>query len=95
MITEKYRELERLVELYNTYNKSIGKQRKIVPVVQEAVTDYNNAIARINAEIITAARLAGACSLEVTQNTAFGRLIANVTATVNKSTPLPTKSEEN
>lgn len=95
VITEKYRELERLVELYNTYNKSIGKQRKIVPVVQEAVTDYNNAIARINAEIITAARLAGACSLEVTQNTAFGRLIANVTATVNKSTPLPTKSEEN
>lgn len=95
VITEKYRELERLVELYNTYNKSIGKQRKIVPVVQEAVTDYNNAIARINAEIITAARLAGACSLEATQNTAFGRLIANVTATVNKSTPLPTKSEEN
>ena len=95
VITEKYRELERLVELYNAYNQSIGKQRKIAPVVQEAVTDYNNAIARINAEIITAARLAGACSLEVTQNTAFGRLIANVTATVNKSTPLPTKSEEN
>lgn len=95
VITEKYRELERLVELYNAYNQSIGKQRKIAPVVQEAVTDYNNAIARINAEIITAARIAGACSLEVTQNTAFGRLIANVTATVNKSTPLPTKSEEN
>lgn len=95
VITEKYRELERLVELYNAYNQSIGKQRKIAPVVQEAVTDYNNAIARINAEIITAARIAGACSLEVTQNTAFGQLIANVTATVNKSTPLPTKSEEN
>ena len=95
VITEKYRELERLVELYNAYNKSIGKKRTVTPVVQEAVDDYNNAIARINAEIITAARIAGACSLEATQNTAFGKLIANVTSTVNKSTPLPTKSEEN
>lgn len=95
VITEKYRELEHLVELYNAYNKSIGKKRTVTPVVQEAVDNYNSAIARINAEIITAARIAGACSLEATQNTAFGKLVANVTATVNKSTPLPTGSEEN
>lgn len=94
-VTQKYTELERLVLLYNAYNAGIGKSKTVAPAVQEAINDYNSAIARINAEIVTATKIAASCSLEVTQNTAFGKFIGYATATVNRSTPLTTKSKEN
>ena len=94
-ITQKYHELDKLVDLYNAYNTGIGKSKTVAPAVQEAIDDYNSSIARLNAEIITAAKIATSCSLEVTQNTAFGKFIAYVTKAVDQSTPLPTKSEEN
>lgn len=95
-LMQKYLELERLVNLYNAYHDGLDSRSKTVaPAVQEAMDDYNNTVARLNAEIVTAAKIATSCSLEVTSNTAFGKYVAYVTATVNKATPLPTKSKEN
>ena len=95
-IMQKYLELERLVNLYNAYHDGLDSRSKnVAPAVQEAVDDYNNTIARLNAEILTSAKIATSCSLEVTSNTGFGRYVAYVTATVTKATPLPTKSKEN
>lgn len=95
-IMQKYLELERLVNLYNAYHDGLDNRSKnVAPAVQEAVDDYNNTIARLNAEILTSAKIATSCSLEVTSNTGFGRYVAYVTATVTKATPLPTKPKEN
>ena len=95
-IMQKYLELERLVNLYNAYHDGLDNRSKTVaPAVQEAMDDYNNTIARLNAEILTATKIATSCSLEVTTNTGFGHYVAYVTATVTKATPLPTRSKEN
>ena len=95
-IMQKYLELERLVNLYNAYHDGLDNRSKTVaPAVQEAMDDYNNTIARLNAEILTAMKIATSCSLEVTTNTGFGHYVAYVTATVTKATPLPTRSKEN
>ena len=95
-LMQKYLELERLVNLYNAYHDGLDSRSKTVaPAVLEAMNDYNSTVARFNAEIVTAAKIATSCSLEVTSNTAFGNYVAYVTSTVNKATPLPTKSKEN